>query len=88
MAAAATDFQFSGLAKCLIRDQVLTETDAQIYIQDAQKKKVPFISYLVSNKLVDSQTIAAKASVEFGVPFLDLDAIDFRNLPVNLINEK
>ncbi len=88
MAAAATDFQFSGLAKCLIRDQILTETDAQVYIQDAQKKKVPFISYLVSNKLVDSQTIASKASIEFGVPFLDLDAIDFRNLPVNLINEK
>jgi type IV pilus assembly protein PilB len=31
---------------------------------------------------------SAKASTEFGVPFFDLDAIDPRNLPINLVNEK
>lgn len=88
MAAATTDFHFSGLAKCLIHEGLLTEQNAKTYIHEAQKNKVSLISYLVANKLVDSRTIASKASTEFGVPFLDLDAIDPRNLPLNLVSEK
>ena len=29
-----------------------------------------------------------QASIEFGVPFFDLDAIDCRRLPINLVSEK
>jgi type IV pilus assembly protein PilB len=88
MATATTEFKFSGLAKCLIQEGLLTENDAKTHIQEAQKNKTSLISYLVSHKLVDSCTIASKASVEFGVPFFDLDAIDPRSLPINLVNEK
>jgi len=88
MATATTDFHFSGLAKCLIQEGLLTEKDAKTHIQEAQKNKVSLISYLVANKLVDSKTVASKASVEFGIPFFDLDAIDPRNLPTNVVNEK
>jgi type IV pilus assembly protein PilB len=88
MATASADFHFSGLTKCLIQDGLLSETDAQIHIQEAKKKKIPLISYLVANKLIDSKAVASKASVEFGVPFFDLDAIDCRSLPVKLVNEK
>jgi type IV pilus assembly protein PilB len=88
MATATTDFHFGGLAKCLIQEGLITEKDAKTYIQEAQKNKVSLISYLVTNKLVDSRTIAAKASIEFGMPFFDLDAIDPRNLPINLVSEK
>ncbi|MCK5190712.1 MAG: type IV-A pilus assembly ATPase PilB, partial [Methylococcales bacterium] len=76
MATVHTDLQFGGLAKCLVQDGVLTETDAKTHVEDAQKKKTPLISYLVSNKIVASTTIASLASIEFGVPFFDLDAID------------
>jgi type IV pilus assembly protein PilB len=88
MATATTDFHFSGLAKCLIQENLITEKDARSYIQEAQKNKVSLISYLVSNKLVDSRTIASIASVEFGMPFFDLDSIDIRNIPINLVSEK
>ncbi len=88
MATATTEFHFSGLAKCLIQEGLLTEKDAKTYVQEAQKNKISLISYLVSNKLVDSRTVASKASSEFGVPFFDLDAVDPRNLPTNLVNEK
>lgn len=88
MATVNTDFQFSGLTKCLIQDGLLTEANAQSYIEEAQKKKVSLVAYLVSNKLVDSKAVAAKASLEFGVPFLDLDAIDLRSLPIKIISEK
>ncbi|MEF3077245.1 type IV-A pilus assembly ATPase PilB [Methylobacter sp. Wu1] len=88
MATVLTDLQFNGLAKCLIQGGLLSENDAQIHIQEAQKRKIPLISYLVANNFVDSRAAATKASTEFGIPFFDLDAIDCRNLPVKVISEK
>jgi len=72
----------------LIAKGLLTEADAQIHSQEAQKKQVPLIRYLVSNKLIDSKALATQASIEFGVPFFDLDAIDCRRLPIHLVGEK
>lgn len=88
MATAPTDFRFSGLLKCLIQEGLLSENDAQIHAQEAKKKKVSLISYLVTNKIVNSKIVASKVSVEFGVPYLDLDAIDWHSLPVKRISEK
>ena len=88
MATVHTDVQFGGLAKCLVQDGVLTDADAKTHIEDAQKKKLPLISHLVSNNIVPSRTIASLASVEFGVPFFDLDAIDVQTLPSKLVSEK
>lgn len=88
MKTASTDLQFSGLIRCLIEKGLLTENDARTHNQEAQKKQVSLIRYLVSNKFIDSKVIASQASIEFGVPFFDLNAIDFRKLPVNLVGEK
>ncbi|MDO9163480.1 MAG: type IV-A pilus assembly ATPase PilB [Methylococcaceae bacterium] len=88
MASVFTDLQFNGLTRCFIENGLLTENDAQKYIQDAQKAKVSLIAYLVTNKLIDSKTIAARASVEFGIPYFDLDAIDYRSLPISRVAEK
>ena len=88
MATALTDVQLSGLARCLAQEGVLTETDTKKHIEDAQQKQAPLITYLVSNNIVDSKTIASIASNEFGVPFFDLDALDKSVLPVDLVSEK
>jgi type IV pilus assembly protein PilB len=88
MAPATTESQLSGFTKYLITEGLLTENEAKLHNQEAQKKKIPILSYLVTNKLIDSKTVAAKASLEYGVPFLDLNAIDLRSLPIHLINEK
>lgn len=88
MNTASTDLKFSGLTRCLIDKGLLTESDAKTYSQEAQKNQIPLMRYLVANKLIDSKAIASQASLEFGVPFFDLDAIDYRRLPINLVNEK
>jgi type IV pilus assembly protein PilB len=88
MAIATIDFQFAGITRCLIQEGLLTENDARIHSKEAQKNNAPLISYLVANKIVDSKTVASKASIEFGLPFFDLDAIDLRSLPMDLISEK
>ncbi len=88
MATAQSDIQFGGLTKCLIQNNVLSETDAQAHKAEAEKKHISLITHLVSNNIVDSKTIALLASAEYGVPFLDLDAIDMSTLPVDLVSEK
>jgi type IV pilus assembly protein PilB len=88
MATAPSNIHFSGLAKCLIQKGLLTEETAATSIQEAQKNKQPFITYLVNRNHVDSKTVASVASVEFGVPFFDLDVIDVSALPIKLVSEK
>ncbi|GAB4268579.1 MAG: type IV-A pilus assembly ATPase PilB [Methylomicrobium sp.] len=88
MATDLIDLPIGGLSKCLVQAGLLSESDMQMHIQAAKKAKMPLVSYLVSNKLVNSKTIADKASTEFGIPQLDLDAIDIRSLPIKLVSEK
>lgn len=83
-----TDFEFSGFIKFLILEGLLTETEAKIHNQEAQKNNLPLLSDLVDSHLLDSKVVATKASIEYGVSFLDLDALDLHSLPISLINEK
>jgi len=88
MATTQSDIQFGGLTKCLIQNNVLSETDAQAHKAEAEKKHISLITHLVSNNIVDSKTIALLASAEYGVPFFDLDAIEIDSLPIDLVSEK
>ncbi len=88
MSSVASDLQFGGLTRCLISQGLLDEESAQIAIQTALDKKVSLISHLVNDLKIDSKTIASLASTEFGLPFLDLDAIELQSVPVKLVSEK
>ena len=83
-----TDLHLGGLPKCLVIAGLLSEADMQQHMQAAKKAKTHLVSYLVANKLIDSKIVAKVASAEFGLPQLDLNAIDVRNLPINLVSEK
>ena len=88
MATAISNVHFNGLAKCLIQKGLLSEETAALCTKEAQKHKQAFISYLINNKHLDSKTVASVASVEFGVPFFDLNAIDLVVLPIKSVSEK
>ncbi|GDX85711.1 hypothetical protein LBMAG43_17530 [Methylococcaceae bacterium] len=75
------NLQFNSLINNLIKNGFLTSSDAQKYYQEAQQKGVSLIHYLVTQKIIDSTTIASKISLEFGLPFFDLDVVDLDNLP-------
>jgi type IV pilus assembly protein PilB len=88
MATPPTDVPLSGLSKYLIKLELLTENSARKHAADAKRDELPLLSYLVINKLVDDRFIAEQASIEFGMPFFDLDAIDCHNLPISLLSDK
>ncbi|MGD0958509.1 MAG: GspE/PulE family protein, partial [Methylomonas sp.] len=88
MQTAPSTIHLTGLTKCLIKNGLLTEQAAVDCMKEAQLRNEPLISYLVKNKYTDSKTIAALASVEFGIPFFDLNAIEMSLLPIKLIGER
>lgn len=78
----------SGLARQLVDAQLLAEAAAQQAVVKAKQAKVPLVTYLVQQRLVQSRPLAELAAQEFGVPFLDLAAIDKEQLPKDIVNEK
>ncbi|QVL51059.1 MAG: type IV-A pilus assembly ATPase PilB [Thiocapsa sp.] len=80
--------KLSGLALRLVRDNLISEREAIAAYDDATRRRQSFVSYLVEQKLLDGRKIAVAASHEFGVPLLDLHALDLLNLPVNLVDER
>ncbi len=88
MATVKQQSNIGGLARRLIRDGLLTEEVAEDSYAKAQKSKQPFVPYLVENKLLDSLSIAKAGSQEFGVPMLNLSAMDMEMAPISLVEEK
>ncbi|MBT4162282.1 MAG: type IV-A pilus assembly ATPase PilB [Gammaproteobacteria bacterium] len=77
---AANPNQLSGLARRLVEDNLLEE--------EARKTRVPFVTHLVQNDIVNSKDIATSASEEFGTPLLDITTLDPEVIPKNLVDEK
>jgi len=88
MATQSTPIRLSGLSRRLVADGLLTEADAQAALEHALKSKIPYVTHLVQNNIVDDSAIALAASEEFGVPLFDLDAVDVEAVPKNLVSEK
>jgi type IV pilus assembly protein PilB len=88
MATTQSSMKPSGLAGRLVRDGLMSESQAETAAAEAAKRRQPFIQYLVERKVLDSRRIAIAASNEFGVPLFDLDALDLQYIPLNLVDEK
>jgi type IV pilus assembly protein PilB len=77
-----------GIARQLIQQGVLNETAAAQAWQTAQKEQIPFIGYLIQNKVVKPALLAKIVAEEFGDPLFDLDGLDADSIPQGLIDEK
>ena len=85
---AAIPIQLSGLARRLVEDDLLEEDVAREATEEARKTRVPFVTHLVQNNIVDSKAIATSASEEFGTPLLDITALDPDAIPKDLVDAK
>ncbi len=76
MAATASQSNLSGLPRRLVQDGIVSEEVIQEAAEAAKKAKTPLVAYLVANKMANPRAVAVAAAHEFGVPLLDLDAIE------------
>ena len=85
MAVTKNKINLGGLARKLILENILDEDKAQEAHQKALTENTPFVAYLVANQIADDRDIAKAASEEFGVPLLDLSAIEFDEEVTSLV---
>jgi type IV pilus assembly protein PilB len=88
MATSIPNVNLSGLARRLIQNGLLTEGVILQAMEQARKKRLGLVPYLVENKILTGREIAESASQEFGTPLFDLDALDLAQAPVKLVQEK
>jgi len=88
MAVSSDTIYLGGLARRLVLDGLITEEAARKHYDEAQKKKRPFVTHLVEQNILDSQTIALSASEDFGVPLLDIEALNKEVIPKGIVDEK
>ena len=77
-----------GLPLRLIQDGLLDEATMVQALASAKESGTNLVSHLVSAGLADAREIAIAASQEFGVPLLDLDAVQPDLDIVKLVSDK
>jgi len=88
MAVSASQSVLTGLPRRLVQDGIVSEDVIQKASEAARKAREPLVSYLVANDLANSRAIAVAAAHEFGVPLLDLDAIDVEMETLRAVDQK
>jgi len=81
------DTKLSGLSRRLVLDGLLDEAVVLSAQVESKKEKLNLSQYLVTKDLIGANQLATIASNEFGIPLIDLDAIDKEVIPKDLVNE-
>lgn len=88
MAVTASQTNLAGLPRRLVQDGLITEDKLLEATDAAKKEKLPLVAYLVNEELAEARAIAVAASHEFGVPLLDLDAVEIDIDAVRAVDQK
>ena len=88
MAATASQTNLAGLPRRLVQDGIVSEAKLTEAAEAARKDKLTLVAYLVNEDLADARAIAVAASHEFGVPLLDLDAVDIDVDVIRAVDQK
>ncbi|PPD56719.1 MAG: type IV-A pilus assembly ATPase PilB [Methylotenera sp.] len=88
MAANATTIKLSGLARMLVQEKLLSETEANLAQAQANTARVPFITQIIAGKRITAEKIAEVSSHAFGFPYFNLDAFNPEYLPAKSIDAK
>lgn len=88
MANAPTTNKLSGLARTLIQEKLLSETEANAIQLLANSINTPFITQLILSKKLSAQIIAEVSAKAFGLPYFNLDAFNADYLPTKKIDAK
>ena len=77
-----------GLPRRLVTDGLLDEAAAAAALNDANLGKVSLIQHLVEGNHLPAQQVALATACEFGLPMLDLNAVNIRDCPRDLLDPK
>ena len=78
----------TGICRRLAMEGALSEADARKAAAESLRTKTPLGTWLVESGLVPGARVAQAVSAEFGVPIIDSSAMDFAQLPLNIVSEE
>lgn len=81
-------YEFNGLALSLVSNGLIDKDAMQESLIKAKKDDHNIVKYLVDNSLIDPKIITETISVDYGLPVFNIDVLNPRRLPVNLIKEQ
>ena len=88
MAVSATNTALGGLSRRLVQDGLIPEDAVLQALKGAQAQHITLVAYLVGRQMIEARKIAIAAASEFGVPLLDLDAIDLDMEAVKSVDQR
>lgn len=80
--------QLSGLARQLVADNIIDEETAAKASQTSKKENRSFVTVLLEQSSVSASQVASSASKEFGLPLIDVNALDLSALPDDIVSDK
>ena len=78
----------NGLARRLVRDQLLDEEIALEALNQARREKLPLPMHLAAEGILPAKQLSQIASEEFGTPLFDLSVLDKSHYPQGLLDTK
>ena len=79
--------QLHGFARRLVAEGLMEEQAAIDAGQQANKDGCTVLAWLIKENSIDPEALTLAASVEYGVPIIDIRAIDLSIAPISLVNE-
>jgi type IV pilus assembly protein PilB len=78
----------TGLARAMVQRGLIPEREAEALQNQANGTGISFVQQLIQAKRFKEMEIAAFASETFGIPLIDLNAIDIEQLPMGSVSER
>jgi type IV pilus assembly protein PilB len=79
--------RLSNLGRKLVEAGLMSEEQAMEAMAKASEKGRTFTSHLVREKLVDAVGFAHVAAEDFGIPLIDISAVNLKYAPLDVVNE-
>ena len=70
----------SALGDSLVANGEMSEEECNRALQECQNADVPFVQYIVDNKIIESSKLLEFCEKEWGIPSLDLDEFDLTGI--------
>ena len=80
--------QLHGFARRLVAEGLMDEKTALDASINAGKKGLTVLAWMIKNNALDPEVLINAASVEYGVPIIDIRAVDLSIAPVSLVDER
>ncbi len=80
--------QLHGFARRLVAEGLMEEQAAFEANVEASKQGMTMLAWMIRNRQVESQALATAASVEYGIPQIDINALDLSLSPLGLVDER